>query len=133
MPIAFSQHIGANDALRTGTYSKTLTFTLSTTPWLIGRRPRGGANSDLAIARSKVGIMLDRDAPAVAPPANGVQTVLLVHDVVEPRRQRRSAARDVEDPQRQVLVLVERLGQGRVLGRAVDEAVDAPVDREQRS
>jgi photosystem II stability/assembly factor-like uncharacterized protein len=29
--IAFKQHIGANDALRTGTYSRTLTFTLSTT------------------------------------------------------------------------------------------------------
>jgi len=29
--IGFSQHIGPNDALRTGTYSKTLTFTLSTT------------------------------------------------------------------------------------------------------
>ncbi|WP_051325115.1 M14 family metallopeptidase [Candidatus Solirubrobacter pratensis] len=29
--IGFSQHIGANEALRTGTYSKTLTFTLSTT------------------------------------------------------------------------------------------------------
>jgi len=29
--INFSQHIGANDALRTGSYSKTLTFTLSTT------------------------------------------------------------------------------------------------------
>jgi regulation of enolase protein 1 (concanavalin A-like superfamily) len=29
--IAFSQHIGANDALRTGSYSRTLTFTLSTT------------------------------------------------------------------------------------------------------
>ena len=29
--IAFSQSIGANEALRTGTYSKTLTFTLSTT------------------------------------------------------------------------------------------------------
>jgi hypothetical protein len=29
--IGFTQHIGANDALRTGTYSKTLTFTLSTT------------------------------------------------------------------------------------------------------
>jgi glyoxylase-like metal-dependent hydrolase (beta-lactamase superfamily II) len=29
--IAFSQHIGANEPLRTGTYSKTLTFTLSTT------------------------------------------------------------------------------------------------------
>ncbi len=29
--IAFQQHVGANDALRTGTYSKTLTFTLSTT------------------------------------------------------------------------------------------------------
>jgi X-Pro dipeptidyl-peptidase len=29
--IAFSQHIGTSDALRTGTYSKTLTFTLSTT------------------------------------------------------------------------------------------------------
>jgi hypothetical protein len=29
--IGFSQHIGANDALRTGTYSKVLTFTLSTT------------------------------------------------------------------------------------------------------
>jgi X-Pro dipeptidyl-peptidase len=27
----FSQHIGANDALRTGSYAKTLTFTLSTT------------------------------------------------------------------------------------------------------
>jgi hypothetical protein len=29
--IAFKQDIGANDALRTGSYSKTLTFTLSTT------------------------------------------------------------------------------------------------------
>jgi sugar phosphate isomerase/epimerase len=29
--VAFKQHIGATDALRTGTYSKTLTFTLSTT------------------------------------------------------------------------------------------------------
>ena len=29
--IPFTQHIGANDALRTGSYSKTLTFTLSTT------------------------------------------------------------------------------------------------------
>ena len=29
--IAFSQHIGATDALRTGSYAKTLTFTLSTT------------------------------------------------------------------------------------------------------
>ena len=27
----FRQRIGANDALRTGTYAKTLTFTLSTT------------------------------------------------------------------------------------------------------
>ena len=29
--VAFQQHIGASDALRTGAYSKTLTFTLSTT------------------------------------------------------------------------------------------------------
>jgi hypothetical protein len=29
--VSLLQHIGANDALRTGTYSKTLTFTLSTT------------------------------------------------------------------------------------------------------
>jgi hypothetical protein len=29
--IAFRQHIGASDALRTGTYTKTMTFTLSTT------------------------------------------------------------------------------------------------------
>ena len=29
--IGFKQAIGANDALRTGSYSKTLTFTLSTT------------------------------------------------------------------------------------------------------
>jgi X-Pro dipeptidyl-peptidase len=29
--IGFTQHIGANDAVRTGTYTKTLTFTLSTT------------------------------------------------------------------------------------------------------
>jgi hypothetical protein len=29
--ITFRQHIGANDALRTGSYSRTLTFTLSTT------------------------------------------------------------------------------------------------------
>jgi X-Pro dipeptidyl-peptidase len=31
VPITFTQQINANDALRTGTYSKTLTFTLSTT------------------------------------------------------------------------------------------------------
>ena len=29
--VGFKQSIGANDALRTGAYSKTLTFTLSTT------------------------------------------------------------------------------------------------------
>jgi hypothetical protein len=29
--IGFRQHIGAGDALRTGAYGKTLTFTLSTT------------------------------------------------------------------------------------------------------
>ena len=29
--ITFRQHIGAKDALRTGAYTKTLTFTLSTT------------------------------------------------------------------------------------------------------
>jgi hypothetical protein len=29
--IAFRQHIGPTQALRTGTYTKTLTFTLSTT------------------------------------------------------------------------------------------------------
>jgi hypothetical protein len=29
--VTFKQAIGANDALRTGSYSKTLTFTLSTT------------------------------------------------------------------------------------------------------
>jgi photosystem II stability/assembly factor-like uncharacterized protein len=29
--VAFQQHVGANDALRTGAYTKTLTFTLSTT------------------------------------------------------------------------------------------------------
>jgi hypothetical protein len=29
--VAFSQHVGATDALRTGSYTKTLTFTLSTT------------------------------------------------------------------------------------------------------
>ena len=31
MTLDFQQHIGASDALRTGAYSKTLTFTLSTT------------------------------------------------------------------------------------------------------
>jgi len=31
VPITFKQSIGANDALRTGTYGKSLTFTLSTT------------------------------------------------------------------------------------------------------
>ena len=31
LTLGFSQRINANDALRTGTYSKTLTFTLSTT------------------------------------------------------------------------------------------------------
>ena len=31
VPITFTQPIGATDALRTGTYAKTLTFTLSTT------------------------------------------------------------------------------------------------------
>ena len=31
VPVTFTQQIGANDALRTGSYAKTLTFTLSTT------------------------------------------------------------------------------------------------------
>jgi hypothetical protein len=31
VPVTFKQAIGAADPLRTGTYSKTLTFTLSTT------------------------------------------------------------------------------------------------------
>ena len=31
LTLGFSQRVNANDALRTGTYSKTLTFTLSTT------------------------------------------------------------------------------------------------------
>ena len=31
MTLNFKQTIGANDALRTGAYGKTLTFTLSTT------------------------------------------------------------------------------------------------------
>ena len=31
VPVTFKQSIGASDALRTGTYSKTVTFTLSTT------------------------------------------------------------------------------------------------------
>jgi hypothetical protein len=31
VPIEFEQSIGAGDPLRTGAYSKTLTFTLSTT------------------------------------------------------------------------------------------------------
>jgi hypothetical protein len=35
--IPFRRHIGSTDALRAGTYSKTLTFTLSTTtPWIHG-------------------------------------------------------------------------------------------------
>ena len=47
--LAFKQHIGATDALRTGSYSKTLTFTLSTTAPVrrigptapaVGRSPR---------------------------------------------------------------------------------------------
>jgi hypothetical protein len=29
--VTFGQHVSANDALRTGAYNKTLTFTLSTT------------------------------------------------------------------------------------------------------
>jgi hypothetical protein len=31
VPVTFAQAIGASDALRTGSYAKTLTFTLSTT------------------------------------------------------------------------------------------------------
>ena len=31
MTVDFGQSIGANEALRTGSYAKTLTFTLSTT------------------------------------------------------------------------------------------------------
>ena len=31
VPVTFKQSIGANEALRTGNYTKTLTFTLSTT------------------------------------------------------------------------------------------------------
>ena len=38
--LAFRQHIGANEALRTGTYAKTLTFTLSTTTPYAPHPPR---------------------------------------------------------------------------------------------
>ena len=44
----FKQHIGATDALRTGAYSKTLTFTLSTTTSVacaFGRRPLLGCGA----------------------------------------------------------------------------------------
>jgi hypothetical protein len=38
----------------------------------------------------------------------------------------------VQDPQREVVVVVEGLGQERVLRAAVGEAVDAPVGPQQR-
>ena len=41
--VSFEQAIGANDALRTGSYSKTLTFTLSTTTPLCEWAARSGA------------------------------------------------------------------------------------------
>ena len=44
MTMSFKQPIGRTDALRTGTYSKTLTFTLSTTH-AVGSRPSPGARS----------------------------------------------------------------------------------------
>ena len=46
--ITFKQHVDATDALRTGAYSKTLTFTLSTTtPWneMSRLESRGGSCS----------------------------------------------------------------------------------------
>ena len=40
--VSFKQAIGANEALRTGAYSKTLTFTLSTTQ-SVETNPRGSS------------------------------------------------------------------------------------------
>ena len=40
MTLGFRQRVNANDALRTGAYSKTLTFTLSTTHAVTRARPR---------------------------------------------------------------------------------------------
>src|SRR4051812_5518297 len=42
LTLEFKQSIGANDPLRTGTYSKSLTFTLSTTPRWQTDAPGGG-------------------------------------------------------------------------------------------
>jgi len=47
--IALRQTIGAKDALRTGSYSKTLTFTLSTTT--PQTRPHSGRRRTRAAAR----------------------------------------------------------------------------------
>jgi len=58
---------------------------------------------------------------------------LVVDHVVQTRRQRRVAChRHVEDPQRQVVVPIDRLRQERVLPASVDEAVNATVEGEQR-
>ena len=53
--ITFRQHIGANVALRTGTYSKTLTFTLSTTNAVTGpaSRPLHAAGSSVASSATR--------------------------------------------------------------------------------
>ena len=79
--LAFRGHIGANDALRTGTYSETLTLTLSTTePWPSSPGPvpvRGGTRPGLRERRegqAASGVVQDRgDQRAVEGPGPPVR------------------------------------------------------------
>ena len=53
--VTFKQAIGANDALRTGTYAKTLTFTLSTTIALMDHAPADDGEPDRVSGSSAAG------------------------------------------------------------------------------
>ena len=70
--IGFKQLIKANDPLRTGSYSKTLTFTVSTTNPLSHRQPPAPGRDQLvhllrAVAPRRVAVQRRRVAPAAPP------------------------------------------------------------------
>ena len=58
---------------------------------------------------------------------------LFVQYLIEPRHQcGEPLHRHVKDPKREIVVMVERVEEVGILGAAIDEAMDAPIEREQR-
>ena len=141
--ITFRQHIGANVALRTGTYAKTLTFTLSTTTPVTGTtsRPLHAAGSSAGQQRHAGAQIGDQARPAHRRPGSRACTRLQRRDdlvdlgqqPVKPMLQALQRARLASSPRRAARRAAHRSGgQRRARVDALRSTVVRPQRRDQR-